>query len=61
MVEVNAPFSRRKEEALLGVLRDSILSSLLSNIYVNDIFIFLEETGMCNFLDGGTSFVHYLA
>ena len=33
-----------------------ILGSLLSNIFINDIFLFIEKSDICKFADGNTLF-----
>ena len=37
----------------------SVLGPLIFNIYLNDLFFFLEDLGKCNFTDGTTTHISY--
>ena len=52
-VKVNGSFSSWKEMKL-GVPQGSVLGPLLFNIFINDIFILLSETEICNYADDTT-------
>ena len=54
-VKVNGSFSTWTKTSL-GVPQGSVLGPLLFNIYLNDLFLFLEETEVCNYADDTTNY-----
>ena len=51
--KVGSPYSKWSE-ICRGIPQGSILGPLFFNIFINDIFFFIEKSEICNFADGNT-------
>ena len=52
-VKVNESFSEWVK-IIIGVPQGSILGSILFNIFMNDLFLAIEDDNLCNFADDNT-------
>ena len=52
-VKVGSSFSEWLE-IILGILQGSILGPILFNVFINDLFLFIKETDICEFTDDTT-------
>ena len=55
-LKINNVFSSWKD-LVLGVPQGSVLGILLFNIYLNVLFFFLKDVGICNFADDTTTYI----
>ena len=55
-IEINNVFSSWKD-LILGVPQESVLGPLLCNIYLNHLFFFLKDLGICNFADDTNTYI----
>ena len=44
-------------DVIVGVPQGSLLEPLLCNIYLNDLFFFGKDVGICNFADDTTKYI----
>ena len=56
-IKINNVFSSWKN-LILDVAQRSVFGPLLFNIYLNELFFFLKDVGICNFADDATTYIY---
>ena len=55
-VKINGSFNSW-QESIKGVPQDSVFGPLLFNVFINGLFLLVEETEICNYADDTTIYV----